>query len=481
MAKKKSRQANTGGQSQARQPISSGETLRNTQKKSEHKVEDGFVARYKNIIIPAAIAVITWLFLSTCLNNELTNWDDPGYVRDNYLIKDVSADGINNIFSLSNAVMGNYHPLTILSYAIEYSYRGLQPMIYHRDSLLLHILVTLLVYWFVLLLSRRPVAAAVSALLFGLHPMHVESVAWVAGRKDVLYGSFYMASCIAYLYYLRTTSSRKWLFYAVGFLLFACALLSKPVAVVLPVTLLLVDYFEKRKLDYGMFLEKIPHFAASIACGYKSLIDQKAFGSLNTLDVKYSFVERLALGSYALVTYLWKAVLPAHLCCFYPYPPKVDGTLPVSYYLYTLGVVVLIAGWWMLRKNRIWVFGSLFFIVNIALLLQFIPVGGATLADRYSYIAYLGLFFIAGWFVSGYFEPGAKKNLRYLVAGGAVAYCLVLGYISNERCKVWYDAMTLWTDEIEKEPQNAPNAYNNLGFNYFNKFNESLNQSERKI
>ncbi len=436
----------------------------------------GFVERYKHMLIPAGIGVITWLFLKTCTNNLFTNWDDPGYIKDNPLVKDLSAEGLKNIFS--TPIMGNYHPLTILSYALEYSFVQLQPYLYHVDSLLLHILTTLLVYRLAILLTRRQVAASVVALLFGLHPMHVESVAWLAGRKDVLYGAFYIGACITHIYYIRS-EQKKALWYSFTILLFLLSLLSKPVAVVLPVTLLLIDYFEKRPLNIKLLIEKIPHFLISLGFGYESIIDQQKFGSLNTLNVAFNFIERIALGCYALFTYLWKIVAPVQLCNFYPYP---DKPLHAVYYIFPL----LIAGlafivWAFGRKNRAVVFGTLFFLVNIILLLQFIPVGGAIIADRYSYIAYFGLFFVAGWFVSGYFEPGGDRKKGNTILIVTLVYTLALGYMSNQRCGAWYDATTLWTDEIQKVPERAPNAYNNLGFNYFNRFNESVNPQERQI
>lgn len=442
--------------------------------------KDGNVHRKGHLFIIAGIVILVWLFLSTCLNNQLTNWDDPGYIKDNALIKDLSAEGLKNIFS--TPIMGNYHPITILTYAIEYSYVRLQPWLYHFDSLLLHILVTVLVYWFVFKLTGKVVAAAVAALLFGLHPMHIESVAWLAGRKDLVYAAFYMAACIAYINYVRTEEGKRTKWYIGVIALFICSLLSKPVAVVLPVTLLLIDYFEQRKFDKKVVIEKLPHFAIAVAFGIRSMIDQRAFGSLIAESQVYNAVERIGLGGYAFVTYLWKAIVPAGLSCFYPYPDKVDGVLPFVYYLYPLAIIaVATLIWKFARKNRVVIFGSLFFLVNIVLLLQFIPVGGAIVADRYSYIAYLGLFFIAGWVVSELYKPGIKTKWGVVAAGITLIYCCALGYLSNERCKVWYDTTSLWKDEIEKEPLRAPNAYNNLGFNYFNKFNESVNQAERKL
>jgi hypothetical protein len=123
----------------------------------------------------AGIALVTWLCFMPSLSNTISTWDDTAYLRDNIYIKDLSWQGIMHIFS--SFVMGNYHPITILSYAIEFSLVQLDPWLYHFDSLLLHVVITVMVWWFTLALTRQPVAALVTALLFGLHPMHIESIA----------------------------------------------------------------------------------------------------------------------------------------------------------------------------------------------------------------------------------------------------------------------------------------------------------------
>ena len=456
---------------------------------------------YVDILAVIGVVITTSIFLWTCLNNKFTNWDDPGYVVNNPIIKDFTGDGIKAIFDLKNPVMGNYHPLTILTYAFDYSKVGLEPYHYHLLSLLFHLATTVLVYCFMKMLTKRSVAAVVAALLFGLHPMHMESVAWVAGRKDVVYGFFYMASCIAYLFYMRATDTKRWLWYLGVVVLFVCSLLSKPVAVVLPLTLMLIDIFENRilksplpdegslfknigqlKINTIAILDKLPLLVISIAAGIKSMQDQQVFGALGTQGEKYTFIERIGLGGYALFTYLWKAVAPVKLLCFYPYPLKENGSMPVIYYIYpaiTIGLFYIV--WRFLRHNKAAIFGVLFFMVNIVLLLQFIPVGGAIIADRYSYIPYLGLFFMLGWFVSSFFEKGANQQTGRVVLGVVLVYSVVLGMLSNQRCKVWYDGMSLWRDEIEVEPVRAPNAYNNLGFFYFNKFNLEADPKVRKI
>jgi tetratricopeptide (TPR) repeat protein len=370
----------------------------------------------------------------------------------------------------------------------------LEPWLYHLDSILAHLLCTLAVYGFVKVLTGRTVAAAVAGMLFGLHPMHIESIAWVAGRKDLLYGFFFVLACITHLYY-RRTENKKVLWYAVTLILYFLSLLCKSVAVTLPVTLLLLDYFEERdewarllredRGALGKFLgiriaEKIPHFVLSLLFGYISVYTQKDIGALGTLDVNFTPIERFAIGCYGLVQYLWKAVIPAGLSNFYPYPMKVDGALPAVYYVFPAIVLGLIAAIWFFgRKNRIVILGSLFFFVNIVLLLQFIPVGGAVMSDRYSYIPYLGLFLIAGWYVSKFFVVPEKVQTGKMVLGAVIVYSLVLGYLSNQRCKDWYDSVSLWEDNIKKHPE-SPIAYFYLGQEYYTRFESATNQKDQK-
>ena len=444
--------------------------------KNKEIAPPSFFKKRARTFIPAAVAAIVWLFLKICLDNHFVNWDDFDYVLANPLIKDVSWDGLKEIFS--TPVMGNYQPLTILGYAIEYSYVSYEPWLYHLNSLLLHIAVTLLVYWFTQALTRRWVVAAITALLFGLHPMHMESVAWVSGRKDELCALYYIASCLAFLYYTRSHSGR-WRWYAITMLMFFCAVLSKPTAVMLPPVLLLIDYFDGRDWSKNIFVEKIPFFILSVIFGIISLKTQSAVGTVNIQGLHYSALERMALGGYAMVTYLWKAVFPAHLCCFYPYPSKINGALPLTFYIYPVVVAALLfIVFKYARRSKIIIFGLLFFAVNICFLLQFIPVGSAIYADRYTYIPYLGLFLIAGWFVAPYFENLQKPFSRPVVV---ITLCCVisLGYFSYERCRVWYNPLSLWTDELKKEPGVAA-AYVSLGSVYYDLWQNATDPVEKQ-
>jgi protein O-mannosyl-transferase len=437
-----------------------------------------FLTKYSTLLIMAVVAILTYIVYKGSLDNKFTNWDDLGYVLTNPLIKDSSTEGLWRLFKLESLVMGNYHPITMATYWYEYGTVGLEPEMYHVHSVLFHILCTFTVIGFIKVLTRNSVAAIVVGLLFALHPMRVESVTWIAGRKDLLYGMFYMLACTTHILYIRNHSGKKTLWFIATILLFVLSLLCKSVGVTLPVVLLLFDYYEDRKLDYKLIVEKLPLFALSITFGIIAVYAQSDVGALGTLEVHFNAIERLALGCYALVTYVWKAVVPVALTNFYPHPMKIEGALPLAYYLYIVLLVGAIAALWRsCRKNKIVVVGVSFFVINMLLLLQFISVGGAIIADRYTYISYVGLFLMAGWAVAKYTE--AHKSMANVVIGIAVAVSLGYGYMTNERNKDWYDSLSLWNDAIVKNP-GSPLAYFLLGQEYYTRFEAAVTQPEKQ-
>ena len=439
----------------------------------------GISRRYLNFGVPFGVVIFVFFVLRDCLDNLFTNWDDPGYVTKNPLVKSLSATGIKDIFS--TPVMGNYHPLTILSYAFDYQLGQYEPFGYHLHSLLLHLLVCGLVYWFTYLLTKLRIAAAIAALLFGVHPMHVESVAWIAGRKDLLMSLFSLLSFVCYLYYVRCTGNKKALFFLGSFVLFGAALLSKPVAVALPVVLVLIDYFEVRTMTWKVWVEKLPYLALSVGMGLKSVTDQAQTGAIKTTIEIYSAFERIELGCYALCTYLWKLLIPAPICSFYNYPAPINGSLPGTYLVYPVLVVALIFLLWRFcRENRLVVFGLVFFIVNIALLLQFVPVGDAIVADRYTYLPYFGFFLIIGRLAGGYIDQYTKTQKAYAVLAGVAGYIIILSCVSAQRCKVWHDTLSLWQD-VDKQQPGTPLVLNGLGDYYFEKFNAARNDQDKKM
>ena len=422
------------------------------------------------LVVVGAGLIVYW----PALSNDFTNWDDPGYVTMNYEIRTWSSKMINHLFQ--SYTMGNYHPLTMLSLAWDYHIAQLKPFVYHRDSMILHILASVAVTYFTWLLSRNLSLTAFCGLLFVIHPMHVESVAWVAGRKDVLFGLFYFLALIAY-YYFATSKLYKIPFYLLCMVFFGLSLLSKGVAVTLPISCLLVDYYIKRPLKFRLLLEKIPLFILSLVFGIISIKAQQSVAAIQSAQV-FPPVDRIFFASYAFLAYIGKLFLPIDLSNFYAYPVQKGGFFPIIWYIYPFIVVaILLVIYLFVRKNKDIMFGFLFYVTAIFLLLQLLPVGTAIIADRYSYIAYFGLCFLLGYLytrsVNGKLKWGNsfKSTIPFVV----LAWFIWLGMTTRARCVVWKNNENLWRDAIEKQPD-LSSAYNNLGFELYTqgKYDEAI-------
>ncbi|HWY97783.1 MAG TPA: hypothetical protein VNY36_01750, partial [Bacteroidia bacterium] len=414
-----------------------------------------------NTYIYLGVAVLaTLICFSNAFKNDFTNWDDVQYVTENNLLKSLSWDNIKAIFS-NLSIMGNYHPLAIVSLAIDYHFTKLNAQGFHTTSIIIHLLNVALVFFFVQLLTKKPSIAFITALLFGIHPMHVESVAWVAERKDVLYVFFYMASLIAYLYYIKSPT-KKVLFIALSFLLFGFSLLSKAQAVTLPVVLLLIDYFKDRKIELKTILEKIPFFLLALVMGYVAVLAQKKTGAIQDIPNNPLF-ERILYASYSFLEYGWKLIYPGSLSAYYPYPTS-PSVLDYIAPFVAIGLVALVVKYY---KNRTVVFGAGFFVVNIFLLLQLLPVGGAMMAERYSYLCSIGLFFIASKSAVDLLENKKYDTYKYILMAVMVGYGGYLANATYQRNKVWKNSELLWEDVI-RQHKDVPIAYNNLG-SYFQK------------
>ena len=239
-------------------------------KKAPPKTSAPPAVNYNYIIVAVILVLLTYISFSPSLKNEFTNWDDPTYVTENPMVMSDKTQW-KEIFS--QPVSLNYHPLTMLTLAWNYQSADkeggkLNAKVFHVWNVWLHVFNTLLVFYFIWLLSgRQLLTAAFTAAVFGVHPMHVESVSWVSERKDVLYTFFFLLSCISYLLYL---DKKKILYLVLCFVLFALSCLSKAMAVVLPVVLLAIDYFKGRKWDIKLLFEKIPFLLLALYIGVKA-------------------------------------------------------------------------------------------------------------------------------------------------------------------------------------------------------------------
>jgi tetratricopeptide (TPR) repeat protein len=398
------------------------------------------------------ILIVTFLAYIPVLNAGFVEWDDPDYVSNNILIRSFSNLGK----LLITPLQGNYHPLTMLSLAINYAISGLDAWSYHLFNLIFHLVNCYLTFRLTMLLTNRNlIIAFTTAILFGVHPMHVESVAWISERKDVLYTLFFLAGLISYIKYVDDKSKKH---YIITLLYLVLSLLSKHAAVVFPVVMFIIDIFRKRQLNIKLVVEKIPFFVIAFITGLITYLAQTNVGATGFAG-EFSLTSRIFMGFYGIMMYFIKMLLPFNLSPFYPFP-AIKLPLPTEYFIspiFTVVLILLIYFTW--KKTRVIVFGVLFYITNLLLVLQFLPVGSAIIADRYTYIPYIGLFFIIGWLISRY----AKENIykaNYIV----FPITLFLAVRTFTQSKIWHDTAALWDHAIKVKP--SARAYGNRGWIY---------------
>ena len=411
-----------------------------------------------HLIALAIVLISTLAVYWTSPSNEFSNWDDQLYVMDNPNI-DLSNTTLRKI--IMTPVAANIHPVTMITLALDYSIAELDASQYHLTSLLFHLATALLVYLFVfLLLQGNWLVALLSGLLFAVHPMHVESVAWVSGRKDVVYGFFFIAGLISYLFFLDKKSN--WKFYWLALVLFFLSAFAKPAAVVFPVIMLLVDYWRGRKFNGTVWLEKAPFFLVAIIAGVITALVQDDSGAVGEIE-KYGIVQRISFAGYGFMQYLRKLFFPSDLAAFYPYPnvPPSGGAY-LLYALLALGIVGLAI--WSYKKWKPLFFGIGFFAVGVALVLQFVTVGSAIMADRYTYIPYIGLFVLLGLGIDRLVSRNASLKIPLWTT--AFAFTGAMAFLGYKQVRVWESSYTLWTDAMSNFENCAP-AYKNRGKWYY--------------
>lgn len=415
----------------------------------------------KRIILPAVVLLTIIVFSNSLENDFLTSWDDNQYITENSLVKELSWSNVEKIFTSFHS-SGNYHPLTLLSYACEYKLFGPDPKAYHVTNLIFHCLNVILVFQLIKLITGRIETATIVALFFGIHPMHVESVSWISERKDVLYSFFLLGSLTSYTVYLKNklkySHSERAVGYIIALVLFVLSLLSKSAATILPLLLLLIDYYYKRRVNKQSILEKLPFFALTLIFGTIAIVSQQYVGAISNSSSAFSTIDRALFGSYAIIFYLMKACIPVNLSAFYPFPSKVDGWLPPEYYIAPIVVLAIIFTFIKVRKHqRDLMFGALFFFANIILILQIIPVGSAIVAERYTYLSFIGIFFPIGQLYCNISDRGLPSfpKTKLLFLGILTAYTLLFSVLTYERNMIWADGITLLSDVIEKDPKSG--------------------------
>jgi protein O-mannosyl-transferase len=424
--------------------------------------------RWKYYSALTIILILSFIIYLPVLQNSFV-WDDDFYIKNNPLIYSIN---LNEFFT--QYVMGNYHPVTMLTLAIEYQFFGLNATGYHAVNLLLHLLNVLLVFYTVFLLSNKIGVALVASLLFGIHPMHVESIAWAVELKDLLYTFFFLLSYFFYLKYLIDPQKKN---YTLSLLLFLVSLLSKAMAASLPIVLILTDYFKGRKINGKIFLEKIPFFLLSITFGIVAILAQQSSGATDIID--FAFPQRILFACYGFISYLVKLIFPLQLSAFYPYPVNGGENIPIYLYVYLILFISLVVSViYSLRFTKKIFFCLAFFTATVFLVLQLLPVGKTIMADRYSYISSIGIFYLAG---EGFHLLWSKKlkSTAIILLSIFIVFFSVKTYA---RCGVWENDLTLWTDVISHY-KSIEEAYYNRG-NYLiekNKYDEAIRDFNKAI
>ncbi len=404
----------------------------------------------KNILI-GLVLLLTFLIYSPGLYHEFVNLDDAAHVSENPHVRSLSPQNIKRMFS--SLVQRTYIPLTTLSFAMEYQLAGKNPFLYHLDNVLLHGLVVFLVFRLGMGLGLQTLGATVAAFIFALHPMHVESVAWVTERKDVLYSVFYLG---AVLWYLRFLKSGKWRDYSLVLLMGFLSILAKPMALSLPLILLLCDWFYKGTLKKEDWFNKIPFVLFIVPIAWMTF-------SINAGIVGQNPGPGFLLRFWTTAFYLKKFFWP--ILCVPHYLPS----LPISIFRleYASSVLVVVLGIFVFLKfsNRylrfafLWYFLSIFFILNFdyGRVMQIV-------ADRYMYLPSAGFCLWAGFSV----QRLAQTKFYSSSAGKSVVWAALLGMALFLTIKtfyqvgIWKNSFVLWNYTIKHSPTSYL-AFNNRG------------------
>ena len=442
--------------------------------------------------LAALLALITLVVYLPTLRNEFVNLDDEIYVYGNAYIR--SLDPSFLAWAFTDLSAGFWHPLTWISYAIDYAIWGLNPLGYHLTALLLHAGNTFLVVSLVVRLlysvhnpvtgggsvsgssafpDRRDIwlAAGVTGLLFGLHPLHVESVAWVSERKDLLCALFFLLSVLTYLNYSQQTTATWYLNrqYILSFAFFVLALSSKTMAVTLPVVLLLLDWYPLRRFACRgtattLFMEKIPFVTAALVISIVSIVAQKATGALESRESISSGV-RILVAFKALLMYLWKMMYPVHLIPFYPYPHNV--TFFSTEYLAAIVVVSGVTAYSLaiVRKRKLLLAIWGYYVITLLPVLGIVRIGSFYMADRFTYLPSVGPFLLLGLGAAVVWGRVVSSLWRQCLVVLAMTLVVAFSFLTVKQTLFWKDSVSLFTHTLDVCHDNWV-AHNNLGSYY---------------
>ncbi len=401
------------------------------------------------------ILLVTFLAFAPSLDNGFVNWDDDVHLLENQAVRGLSLFDVGQMFrQLVNRI---YIPLTTFSFALEYQIDGYNPFVYHFDNVLLHVVNTLLVLLVCRQLGLSVLGSGLAALIFGIHPVHVESVAWVTERKDVLYAFFYL---LAVQFYLRYLSQKKKGLFALSWVCGLLSILAKPMALSLPLILLLCDWYFDRQTKREAWLEKLYFLLYIVPITWLTYLWNARIPSME-------IVSGLLTWTASFSFYIKHFILPDPLLALYRLPRPVALTEP--FYIAALVLFLTVAAsLFIFRKSRLYIFGIGYFFLSIFFLLRFDIYDANVVGDRFLYLPMLGFCIIAA-IVLEKLLVRASAN-RYGFTAAALALALVtFGWMAktSAQCDVWQNGLTLWRHQLKNAPLTAPAlVYHKMGQAY---------------
>lgn len=421
----------------------------------------------RNPVVCLLLAVATLALYNPVNRHPFVNYDDDRYVTQNPHVREgLTVDTIR--WALTSTEQANWHPLTWMSHAFDVSLFRLNPAGHHFISVLLHIVNVVLLYLLLMWATGRFGPSLFVAALFALHPINVESVAWIAERKNVLCTMFFFLTLWAYGWYAKQPG---WKRYVVVAVLFAAGLASKPMVITLPFVLLLLDYWPLKRVSDSnsevqggspsvswtrLVLEKLPLLALSAASAAITMQAQQSGGAVRS-TAQFSFAVRVANAVCAYAMYLWKMIWPARLAPLYPHPG--DSLADWQVALSAIVLIAVTALVWKFRARRYLLVGWLWFLGMLVPVIGLVQVGDAAMADRYAYIPLIGIFVMICFGVADWAE--ARHFGGWALAVGAMVL-IALSYATHRQIDYWQSNESLWSHALEVT-QNNFIAEDNLG------------------
>ncbi len=407
----------------------------------------------QKIFIYIILSLVTLAVFWQVNHYDFIDFDDHIYVKENTQVTSgITLDGLRWAFSPDSAKQtGLWHPLTWLSLMLDYHLFGLNAGLFHMTNLLLHIMSTLLLFWLFNRMNGSVHQSAFIASFFAIHPLHVESVVWIAERKDVLSAFFWILTLCMYVYYTEKPILKRYLFVLFSFIL---ALMSKPMVVTLPVIMILLDYWPLKRFELKkghMILwqaqEKIPLLLLSLGFSMVTLCAQFRPDERN---LNFSLIDQFVNVPVALLTYLEKILFPHNLAVFYPFSTQISSgqAMGASLFILIISLTIIV----MVKRMPFFFTGWLWYIITILPVIGIIQIGEHAMADRYTYLPSIGISVMLAWGVPFFLRSGDTQ--KTILFSSSIAFLVVLAFLSWMQCHYWKNAKEIWNHALQVTKHN---------------------------